>query len=74
MRDEFMNRGTGAGRGDTGESGLALTVDRIVKDIESFKWERTAEPVWAARVEVASVYFRKRTDGRGASGAAGRAA
>lgn len=41
-------------------AGLMQTVQRIVSEIEAFKWERVAEPVWAARVEVASVYFRKR--------------
>jgi hypothetical protein len=35
-------------------------VNTLVREIEAFKWERVAEPIWAARVEVASVYFRKR--------------
>jgi len=61
-------------RDEAGATGLARTVEAIVRDIESFKWERTAEPVWAARVEVAAVYFRKRTQGSLASGATARAA
>lgn len=47
-------------REDRVATGLTRAVERLVSDIEAFKWERTAEPVWAARVEVAAVYFRKR--------------
>jgi hypothetical protein len=59
-----MHREAGTVRDDAGAAGLARRVDKIVSDIEAFKWERTAEPVWAARVEVAAVYFRKRSAGR----------
>jgi hypothetical protein len=52
--DAAGDRGTGAA------GGLIETVNTLVREIEAFKWERVAEPVWAARVEVASVYFRKR--------------
>jgi hypothetical protein len=59
-------KGLGEGwAGETGGSGgapgsLVDTVNTLVREIEAFKWERVAEPIWAARVEVASVYFRKR--------------
>ena len=49
---------TGGGGGAPGS--LVDTVNTLVREIEAFKWERVAEPIWAARVEVASVYFRKR--------------
>jgi hypothetical protein len=67
----WANPATGFGEGqasgapprrDDTAAGLMQAVQRIVSDIETFKWERVAEPVWAARVEVASVYFRKRRD------------
>ncbi len=47
-------------RDDNAAAGLMQMVQKIVSEIEAFKWERVAEPAWAARVEVASVYFRKR--------------
>lgn len=70
-----MYREAATGRGDhNGATGLARAVERIVSDIEAFKWERTAEPVWAARVEVAAVYFRKRTAGKAGLGGNAKAA
>ncbi|CAA9315120.1 MAG: hypothetical protein AVDCRST_MAG90-713 [uncultured Microvirga sp.] len=59
-----MHREAGTVRDDAAAAGLARRIDKIVSDIEAFKWERTAEPVWAARVEVAAVYFRKRSAGK----------
>jgi hypothetical protein len=53
---------------------LERTVETIVSDIEAFKWERVAEPVWAARVEVAAVYFRKRANRQVPAAATARAA
>ncbi len=69
-----MHREAGTVRDDAGAVGLARRIDTIVSDIEAFKWERTAEPVWAARVEVAAVYFRKRSAGKTGFGAAAKAA
>lgn len=61
-------------REDKAATRLERTVETIVSDIEAFKWERVAEPVWAARVEVAAVYFRKRASRKVAVGATARAA
>lgn len=69
-----MHREAGTVRDDTGAAGLTRRIEKIVSDIEAFKWERTAEPVWAARVEVAAVYFRKRSVGKAGFGAAATAA
>ncbi len=69
-----MDREAATIRDHNGATGLARAIEKIVSDIEAFKWERTAEPVWAARVEVAAVYFRKRAGGKVGFGTVAKAA
>lgn len=61
---EAFGQGGGGGgeRMTEGAGDLLLRVATLVREIEALKRERHSDAQWSTRLELASVYFRKRRE------------